>query len=119
MLTTAERQAKLDKIDVLLLAKGLLRRDHNCYRVYFADGSLYYLCNALQEAAGQQPQYLTAAVGLQDYIHVALGGASTLERWLGILGTKCDGFFVMMLGYQTRKAWVDWMINCLLEDLAK
>jgi hypothetical protein len=84
------------------------------------------ICAALNRAGTMYPSagHLKAVKHLRRYVERSLQGYSFLESWLvhkGHVDVYTDMWSkagrAKML--RTRQAWVDWMIACYEEDLAK
>lgn len=78
-------------------------------------GQTNWICHALINVTDSQPHLRTAAIQLMEYITASLDGEGiTLGGWL----FARDKVFRSEAELRAcRLQWIDWMINCLKEDM--
>jgi len=96
------------KTKILLLEKA---------KKLIESGRSYYICWALSDVSHYHEFGAIGVASFCDYIGKALKGESRLEDWLYVYHPKFEQTASNIR--KLRMKWIDWMIECLEEDLAK
>lgn len=76
------------------------------------NGYEFYICNASKKVAANNTSLKTADQQIRSYIMKALN-TYTLDDWILTHQPKSEYINKMK---QARLMWIDWMINCYMED---
>lgn len=101
-----------NKIKLLELVKNRIEKGYDCF-----------ICNATRSIARRHTELKQADEQIRGYIRKAMSADSpdyrinpifyTLDDWLLCHQPKSEYRFELK---QARLMWIDWMINCYLED---
>ena len=75
------------------------------------------ICGALALVGDSESELRVACFKLESYVRCALGSSVYLEKWCARNGFPEYSTVTALSAKPARLRWIDWMIECLKEDL--